>query len=89
VTSKSKGYKSEKHRLAHPFQDATSDWLRENDEALDELRKQQQSLSNSVRALRVEFSAMWLDYCKSANAPKAVVKQAEQNFKIAQKRAES
>jgi len=82
-------YKSEAHRLAHPFQDATSDWLRQNDDALEFLRKKQAQHSRRVREIGVDHARTWLDYCKLNSAPKAVVAQAELNFKVAVKALES
>jgi hypothetical protein len=84
---KAKGYKSEKHRLAHPYQDATSDWLRENDDALDMLRGIQLNTSREARWLTARSAKAWLDYCNESDAPAAVTKQAESNYKLAQRRA--
>jgi hypothetical protein len=75
-------------RMDHPFRDATSDWLRENhDTALKALRELQADHIQAIRELAVEHANAWLVICKSYNAPKAVVKQAESRLAVARTRA--
>jgi hypothetical protein len=73
-------------RKAHPFNDATAAWLRENDEALAELRDLQERQNQRVRETAAAHAKLWLNYCERVNAPEAVIKQAEANFNLAKSR---
>jgi len=84
--AKAKGYKSEAHRLAHPFQDVTADWLRENDDALAKVQQLQERANKEARKVALWNAEAWLNYCRENDAPEAVVKQAEANYKIAKAR---
>jgi hypothetical protein len=79
-------YKSEAHRLAHPFQDATSDWLRNNEAALVELREQQAEHARESRKLSLKYAELWLSYCQDNDAPKAVQKQAAIRVAVTERR---
>lgn len=71
-------YASEAHRLAHPYQDATSDYLRDEPTALNFLQDLQAREIVAHRQIRLSYAMEWLSYCESNNAPEAVCKLAQQ-----------